>query len=246
MLFAWFRDYPQEAELLAELCARWRPGGVQVVELGCGTGNLALELARRGYSITGIDRSQDMLAIARQKAARLGLPLEVELGDLTEGASLASGLRQRFDLAYASFSLVFNFFPRRLLHNFFATCSALLRPQGLLIVNGFCVEKTKRDHPHGKYRVRGVNPYENNTLRTFIRAIYQRCLVTLVFYHRLECLGSLRITTHTLRPYSIDELTDTAQRWGYRYLEAIGYPQLGPFRSGRSDEFFLVYEFVGR
>ncbi|WP_281888337.1 class I SAM-dependent methyltransferase [Paenibacillus sp. YYML68] len=39
-----------------------------VVDLGCGTGRLAIELAQLGYEVVGIDLSEDMLAIARNKA----------------------------------------------------------------------------------------------------------------------------------------------------------------------------------
>ena len=39
-----------------------------VVELAAGTGNLTIPLAERGYDMIGIDKSEDMLSIARQKA----------------------------------------------------------------------------------------------------------------------------------------------------------------------------------
>ena len=39
-----------------------------VLEVGCGTGRIALELARAGYELTGIDPSPAMLAVARGKA----------------------------------------------------------------------------------------------------------------------------------------------------------------------------------
>jgi len=245
MLFAWFRNYQLEAELINQICGRWQSHTIQTVELGCGTGNIALQLARRGYWVTGIDRSKDMLAVAMQKARHQGLPLELEVGDLTDPKSLAPHLQRRFDMAYASFSLIFNFYPRIQLNKFFATCSTLLKPQGLLILNGFCVQKTMQDHPHGKYRIRGVNPYNDNTLRTFVRVIYHQPLVTLVFYHCLQCLASVRITMHTLRPYCIQELNRTARRWGFRCLEVIGYPQSGQFQPGVSEEFFLVFKFGG-
>ena len=38
-----------------------------VLDLACGTGAMTVELARRGYDMTGIDLSEDMLAVARQK-----------------------------------------------------------------------------------------------------------------------------------------------------------------------------------
>ena len=44
-----------------------------VVELGCGTGSLTLLLARRGYRITAVDLSPDMLSVADQKCEGLGV-----------------------------------------------------------------------------------------------------------------------------------------------------------------------------
>jgi len=46
----------------------------RVVDLGCGTGAIAMPLAERGYRVTGIDLSADMLAAARRKGEELGLP----------------------------------------------------------------------------------------------------------------------------------------------------------------------------
>ena len=46
-----------------------------VLELGCGTGTLTQLLARRGYDMIGVDRSEEMLAVAAQKAAEEGLDI---------------------------------------------------------------------------------------------------------------------------------------------------------------------------
>ena len=54
-------DTPFYVELVAELAPR------DVVDLGCGTGRLALILASRGYRVTGIDPSPQMLGVARRK-----------------------------------------------------------------------------------------------------------------------------------------------------------------------------------
>lgn len=45
-----------------------RPGG-EALDLGCGTGVVSLALAWRGFDVTGIDHSKDMLEIAVQKLA---------------------------------------------------------------------------------------------------------------------------------------------------------------------------------
>ncbi len=50
--------------------------GASFLDVGCGTGRHALELARRGYKVTGVDLSEGMLKVAREKAAEEGLEVE--------------------------------------------------------------------------------------------------------------------------------------------------------------------------
>ena len=42
-----------------------------VCDLACGTGNITIPLAKRGYDMTGVDISEDMLNIAREKPTDL-------------------------------------------------------------------------------------------------------------------------------------------------------------------------------
>ncbi len=55
-----------------------RTGG-PAIELGCGTGRIALALAHQGYEVTGIDNSAAMLAMARDKLCQAGLDQYVNL-----------------------------------------------------------------------------------------------------------------------------------------------------------------------
>jgi SAM-dependent methyltransferase len=50
--------------------------GASVLDLGCGTGRHAVEFAKRGYSVTGVDLSEGMLAQAREAAEREGVAVE--------------------------------------------------------------------------------------------------------------------------------------------------------------------------
>jgi 2-polyprenyl-3-methyl-5-hydroxy-6-metoxy-1,4-benzoquinol methylase len=49
---------------------------LKILDVGCGTGRHSIELSKRGYSITGIDLSEDMLRRAKQKAAENGQSIE--------------------------------------------------------------------------------------------------------------------------------------------------------------------------
>ena len=53
-----------------------RDAGGAVLEVACGTGRIALALAEAGFEVTGVDRSDGMLSIARRKAA--SLPVETQ------------------------------------------------------------------------------------------------------------------------------------------------------------------------
>ncbi|HEY5466735.1 MAG TPA: class I SAM-dependent methyltransferase, partial [Clostridia bacterium] len=48
-------------------------GRLLALDLGCGTGAIAVELVARGYDVIGIDLSEDMLGQARQKADQRGI-----------------------------------------------------------------------------------------------------------------------------------------------------------------------------
>jgi ubiquinone/menaquinone biosynthesis C-methylase UbiE len=58
--------------------------GKPILELGCGTGRVALPIARHGSRIVGIDRSESMLTRARVRAQRMKLQSRVQLirGDI--------------------------------------------------------------------------------------------------------------------------------------------------------------------
>ena len=55
-----------------ELAACGVTGGL-LADLGCGTGALTLMLAQAGYDVIGIDQSEEMLSVLREKADELGL-----------------------------------------------------------------------------------------------------------------------------------------------------------------------------
>ncbi|HQN95001.1 MAG TPA: class I SAM-dependent methyltransferase [Thermoanaerobaculales bacterium] len=70
------------------------PAGASVLDVGCGTGRHAVELARRGYAVTGIDLSAHMLALAATAAATAGVHVEWLQLDAT-----CFSLERRFDAA---------------------------------------------------------------------------------------------------------------------------------------------------
>ena len=78
-----------EADLIESLLRE--TGGSRVLDAGCGTGRVAIELAARGFSVTGVDLDEAMLDAARAKAPEL----RWILADLSEASA---HLESEFDV----------------------------------------------------------------------------------------------------------------------------------------------------
>ncbi len=67
-------DYARWADGIEKAFSAHYPLGVKdILDLGCGSGRMAVELARRGYGIVGVDASADMLMQAREHAEQEGV-----------------------------------------------------------------------------------------------------------------------------------------------------------------------------
>jgi ubiquinone/menaquinone biosynthesis C-methylase UbiE len=64
------------------LIQRWGgPEPLDVLDVGCGTAFLALQLAALGHRVSGIDGTEAMLMLARAKASQAGLAIDFRLAD---------------------------------------------------------------------------------------------------------------------------------------------------------------------
>ncbi len=73
------------------------PAPQRVLDVGCGTGFLALRLAELGHIVTGVDLSGQMIAQARGKAEQAGLEIEFRVGDAAD----LDGAGEAYDLVVA-------------------------------------------------------------------------------------------------------------------------------------------------
>lgn len=84
--------YHKWVKLTEEIIEKYKIAPNQIIDLGCGTGNIAIPLSLRGYNMIGIDLSADMLSIAYDKmiSHHVSFPLiqqdmkELQIPDQTE------------------------------------------------------------------------------------------------------------------------------------------------------------------
>lgn len=112
-----------EADLIESLLSE--TGGSTVLDAGCGTGRVAIELAARGFAVVGLDADPAMLAAARSKAPDLRW-IEADLVDT--GAHLG----EAFDLVALPGNVMI-FLDRGTEPDVVGQLAARLRPGGLLV-----------------------------------------------------------------------------------------------------------------
>lgn len=83
-LFYQAKSYDHEVEFVSTLLNEYSSQPKSVLELGCGTGRHALQLARLGYDVHGVDLSPDMVKQAENRASELP-------GDLRDKLTFSAG-----------------------------------------------------------------------------------------------------------------------------------------------------------
>ena len=105
------------------------PRGLRCLELGSGAAQNSIALARRGALCTALDLAPAMLEAARQRAAELGLPLELIEGDFDAPPARLDG-EACWDLIHTVWALPFSRDPQKFLQR----CATWLAPGGRLLL----------------------------------------------------------------------------------------------------------------
>ena len=77
-------DYNGWVEYIEKIIEKEDTKVQNILELACGTGNLTIPLTKKNYDIAGIDISEEMLGVAREKAEKEGVELVLLQQDIAE------------------------------------------------------------------------------------------------------------------------------------------------------------------
>ena len=148
----WSRSVVEDVPFYLEEARR---AGGPVVELGVGTGRLAVPIAAEGIDVIGVDSSAGMLTVARERAELAGVELDLRLGDFRDPPVVGS-----FPLVTIPF--------RSLLHMETDTdrraavraVHRLLAPGGRFVFDVFCPTPLDMSETHDRWLEREPGIFE--------------------------------------------------------------------------------------
>lgn len=118
-----------------------------VLDLACGTGELSIRLAKKGYDVTGIDFSEEMLSVAIQKALSQKLSIDFYFQDMRDLA----GHENRFDAVVICCDSLNYLTEEKDVLKTFQEASRSLSASGLLLFDVHSVYKMNESFPGSTY-----------------------------------------------------------------------------------------------
>lgn len=201
------RDARQVVQVLGDRLGLER--GCWVMDLACGPGRYSVELAHGGYQVTGLDRSAELIAIARRLAAAERVNAEFIIGDMRSFLSVMS-----YD-AVLSINTSFGYF------NESGDLATLKSVYNALINGGwFVLDLMNREYllTHFCERERLILP-NGGKLTVERRFDWTTGRVIACYTDPTEAQKSYR---HSIRVYAMAEISALAERVGFIVEESWG------------------------
>lgn len=214
------KDYESEAQFVGEILDQYCGSAAQILELGCGTGQHALQLAKLGYEVHGTDLSGAMLQMAQNSLGKapadLRSRLVFEQGDLRD-----LRLERKFDAVIALFHVMSYQLTDSEWDRAFQTAAYHLNPGGIFVFDywyGPAVE-----HQGAEKRVRIYETEQHTIRRTAIpKTGFQKNVVSVVFevdvVDRSGGKAEAFKEEHNMRYLFENEIADFAERANFRVL----------------------------
>jgi SAM-dependent methyltransferase len=141
----WSRSVTEDVDFYV---AEARKAGGPVVELGVGTGRIAVPTAQAGVDVIGVDSSAGMLEICRQRARGAGVEerLDLRLGDLRRPP-----VEERVRLVTCPFRALLHLHSDEERLSAFGSVRALLVPGGRFVFDVFAPSDDDIEETHGRW-----------------------------------------------------------------------------------------------
>lgn len=210
----------------AELC------NGPLLELACGSGRLLIPLAHEGYTITGVDTSERMLALASERSQRAGLLSRVTL--VQQDIALLQ-LSQKFSLAFVALGSFAHLNSRKTQQQALAAIRKHLTTGGIFILDISNADARYMESLSGQLLHQGTWRRDDGTLFTHLvspaSSETKHQLELTHFYDQHHQGGPVNRTVITTHIYLFErtEMELLLEQAGFAVKDVYGDHDLGPF-----------------
>jgi SAM-dependent methyltransferase len=212
----WSRSVTEDVSFYVEEAVTRADAGA-VVELGVGTGRIAVPTAAAGVRVIGVDSSPGMLEVCRRRAELAGV---AELLDLRVGELEAPPVEERVALVTCPFRSYLHLPDEAARLRALRAARELLVPGGRLVFDVFAPSAEDIADTHGRWLEREPGIFE--------RADWDSRERTLT----LSVRGESGSTTFVLAWLSNDEWRSLLERAGFQVLGCYGWFDRRPYAGG--------------
>lgn len=182
------------------------------LDIACGTGRLAIELAKLGYNMTGIDKSMEMLDKGIQSAIAEGVKIPFIYGDMSN-----LELNGKYDLILLMCDTI-NYIDKDILDKLIKNIYLHLKVDGSIILE--FSSKEKLINMIGNNTI--LQDYDNLTIIWDNTLLEEYVKMNLIFFEKVNDDKYLRREeTHIQYIYDLDYVVNNLEDNGYRVLEII-------------------------
>ena len=215
------KDYKSEVEYVVSLIKKYKPDAMSVLDLGCGTGRHDFPLAEKGYSVTGVDQSEEMLAVANSNLSALTSTSTLAF---VHGDVRNIRLNKVFDVVISLFHVMSYQTTNEDLNAVFETASVHLKEGGIFIFDFWYGPAVLTDKP--AVREKNLEDEELIVHRTAIPVMHPNENIVDVNYEVIIEEKKTGITkklkeTHKMRYLFLPELDFMLKNLRFKTLDAL-------------------------
>lgn len=212
--------------------------GEPVLELACGSGRLTIPLARAGINISGLDLSEEMLNLARSKAAEAGVNVRFLQGDMR-----SFELGETFKLICIPAQSLSHLHTRGEVETCFAAVRRHLADEGRFLIELFnpslpmLARETAIRHPVGRYK----DPAKGSEMLVTEQVRYDAAsqINHLRWFFREEGSDEETILSFEMRQFFPEEIDALLWYNGFRIEHKYGSHQAEEFSSASSKQLIV-------
>jgi SAM-dependent methyltransferase len=222
------KDYSGEVDFVLD-CLGPVPQGAQLLELGSGTGRHAEALAKRGFRVTGVDMSAEMVEQARRRF--VGVPQAATTPTFAVGDLRSVRLEKKFDLVVSLFHVFSYQVSNEDLAAAFRTAECHLAPNGKFLFDFWYGPAVLSDPP--QVRIRRIRGSDFSVTRLAEPALRQAQNYVDVNYELIfeRDLGGPAVKireVHAMRYLFLPEICENLSRVGLRLVSSGAWMQKKP------------------